>query len=341
MVTIPEFVNISEPCAESSIKSHETSAMSHFISHIPTSSGGGVSRAPLTHEMPALVLDTEDKSTDDHTTDDDDERRPHNGSVAAVRRDMKREERLGRNREVIVEEETVNLGNPSLINDDETFISSVKSMKDGVFGANRQLSVSKSADTVVSGSKSVISSTNGSSNGKLSAAEFKTQRTQLMTIVVKYLATKIKNSFPPEATAPSKSTSGAPELALDRFILILTSRLRLPFNVFVHGMIYLFRYMDIVYLLRYLNQLNNNANCNMQFLVQKLIVGCFRLALCQTHRLPNIDWQKATGLGAREIDSVVLVLTMRMNGKLTVKMVEIQKLKQEILRFVKMVASVK
>lgn len=166
----------------------------------------------------------------------------------------------------------------------------------------------------------------------LTSEQFINERTQLMTIVVKYLATKINNSFPPESTKHASTK----ELPLDKFMLVLTSRLNLSLNSFMQGMIYLFRYMDVVYLLRYLNQSNNFANYNeMQFSVKKLIIGCFKITL--TNDKINKDWCGITGLDKHELDSIVDVLTTRMNGKLSIKQIEILKMKSEIFRFVKMV----
>ncbi|CAH2353060.1 hypothetical protein CLIB1423_09S01904 [[Candida] railenensis] len=167
----------------------------------------------------------------------------------------------------------------------------------------------------------------------LSNAQFVKERTQLMTIVVKYMASKINNSFPPEST---KHTSKK-ELPLEKFLLILTSRLNLSLQLFMQGMIYLFRYMDIVYLLRYLNQTNNFVSYNeMQFSVKKLIIGCFKITL-KNHRINKLNWEHITGLQGEELDNIVGVLTSRMNGKLSVKQIELVKMKSEIFRFVKMV----
>lgn len=183
------------------------------------------------------------------------------------------------------------------------------------------------------------------SNTQLSPAQFQLQRNQLMGIIVKYIATKIHNSFPPESPTPVKSD----ELPLDKFLLILTSRLQLSIPMFMKGIIYLFRYMDIIYLLRYLNQSNNFANYNsMDFELKKLLVGCFKLAIVREQKLlkradktapASPNWSSITGLSGHEINSVVKKIISRMNGKLNIKNIELVRLKSEIFRFVKMVSS--
>ncbi|ODV79807.1 uncharacterized protein CANTADRAFT_49907 [Suhomyces tanzawaensis NRRL Y-17324] len=182
----------------------------------------------------------------------------------------------------------------------------------------------------------------------LSPQQFKQERSQLMTIIVKYIATKIQNSFPPE----SPRIVNADELPLDRFLLLLTSRLKLSLPVFMKGIIYLFRYMDIIYLLRYLNQSNNFANyTDMGFELKKLIVGCFKLAIMREKKMQahaqsgavdnylDLNWQRVAGLPNQEINTIVKKIVSRMNGKLNIKNIELVKLKSEIFRFVKMVAT--
>ncbi|KAK6457155.1 uncharacterized protein RJT20DRAFT_134444 [Scheffersomyces xylosifermentans] len=186
----------------------------------------------------------------------------------------------------------------------------------------------------------------------LTAVEFRNERTQLMTIIVKYIATKIHNSFPPESPRLVKPN----ELPLDKFLLLLTSRLELTLTMFMKGIIYLFRYMDIIYLLRYLNQSNNFLNYNdMGFGLKKLIVACFKLALVREKKMVNIqnakankpeddslyeyNWSAITGLPNQEINDIVKRIVSRMNGKLSIKNIELIRMKSEIFRFVKMVAN--
>lgn len=167
---------------------------------------------------------------------------------------------------------------------------------------------------------------------KLSPAEFELERSKIMKIVVKYIAMKISNSFPPE----SSRTIDANEMPLDKFLMILVSRLHMSLPVFMRGIIYLFRYMDIIYLLRYLNQSNNFANyTDMGYGLKKLIIGCFKLSLAR-ERITK-DWSSITGLSNSEINRIVKTLVSRLNGKLVVKGVELVRLKSEIFRFVKMV----
>lgn len=187
-------------------------------------------------------------------------------------------------------------------------------------------------------------------NNQISQAQFKHQRTQLMTIIVKYVATKIYNTFPPESrkrrdssSPPSPTTSSTPnnELPLDKFLLLLTSRLRVSLTIFLKAIIYLFRYMDIIYLLRYLNQTNNFVNYNdMGFELKKLIVGCFKLTIIKENRVSakklQVNWQHVTGLSNQEINSIVKQLVNRMNGKLNIKDVEVVRMKNEMHRFVKL-----
>lgn len=169
---------------------------------------------------------------------------------------------------------------------------------------------------------------------ELTKEQFRNERNQLMTIVVKYIATKITNSFPPQ----SPSVPSSSELPLDRFLLILTNRLQLSLPLFMKGIIYLFRYMDIIYLLRYLNQSNNFANYNeMDFCLKKLIVGCFKLALSREKITKN--WSAISGMSNGEINTIVKTIVTRMNGKLVVKNIDLLKLKLEIFRFVKMVTN--
>lgn len=186
-----------------------------------------------------------------------------------------------------------------------------------------------------------------SKTSQLSPSQFKLQRNQLMGIIVKYIATKIHNSFPPESPRLVKSN----EMPLDKFLLILTSRLQLTIPMFMKGIIYLFRYMDIIYLLRYLNQSNNFANYNsMDFELKKLLVGCFKLAILREQKLNvkrtenksapnNPNWSSITGLSSHEINTVVKKIISRMNGKLNIKNIELVRLKSEIFRFVKMVSN--
>lgn len=169
---------------------------------------------------------------------------------------------------------------------------------------------------------------------ELTKEQFRNERNQLMTIVVKYIATKITNSFPPQ----SPSVPSSSELPLDRFLLILTNRLQLSLPLFMKGIIYLFRYMDIIYLLRYLNQSNNFANYNeMDFCLKKLIVGCFKLALSRENITKN--WSAISGMSNSELNTIVKTIVTRMNGKLVVKNIDLLKLKLEIFRFVKMVTN--
>lgn len=161
---------------------------------------------------------------------------------------------------------------------------------------------------------------------------FKNEHEKVMRIIVKYVAMKITNSFPPQA--PKKTNNK--ELELDEFLMVLVSRLQLSLNNFMKGIIYLFRYMDIIYLLRYLNQSNNFANYNdMGFGLRKLIVGCFRLVLARERILK--DWKNVTGLTNIQINAIVKTVIGRLNGKLNIKNAEVLRLKNEIFRFIKMV----
>ena len=97
--------------------------------------------------------------------------------------------------------------------------------------------------------------------------------------------------------------------------------------------------MDIIYLLRYLNQTNNFVNYNdMGFELKKLIVGCLKLAIIKRIGLTNkyvLNWEQITGLKNQEINSIVKTLVGRMNGKLNIKDVEVANMKNEMFRFVK------
>lgn len=172
------------------------------------------------------------------------------------------------------------------------------------------------------------------SDVRLNAAQFASEKQRVMKIVVKYIAMKISNSFPPES--PHAGRTG--EMPLESFLMILASRLQLTFPVFMKGIIYLFRYMDIIYLLRYLNQSNNFANyTDMGFGIKKLIIGCFRLTLAR-ERIQR-DWSGITGLSNSEINTIVKAVVKRLNGKLVIKNVEVVRVKTEIFRFVKMVTT--
>lgn len=167
---------------------------------------------------------------------------------------------------------------------------------------------------------------------KLSVAQFETEKQRVMKIVVKYVSMKITNLFPPELPR----TMDPNEMPLESFLMILTSRLQLSLTTFMKGIIYLFRYMDIIYLLRYLNQSNNFANyTEMGFCIKKLIIGCFKLTLARDR--VQKDWSAITGLSNSEINSVAKTVINRLNGKLIIKNVEVVRMKSEIFRFVKMV----
>ncbi|KAK6199327.1 uncharacterized protein RJT21DRAFT_3133 [Scheffersomyces amazonensis] len=206
-----------------------------------------------------------------------------------------------------------------------------------------------SSTSVTSESSSKVVTKDG-----LTADQFKQERNQLMSIIIKYIATKINNSFPPEEpkfnddSNKNKNKQNGANLSLDKFLLLLTSRLKLNLNVFMKGVIYLFRYMDIIYLLRYLNQTNNFVNYNdMGFELKKLIIGCFKLAILREKKLGpgkntdqfNFNWSIITGLPNHEINQIVKTIMNRMNGKLIIKNIELVRLKSEIFRFVKMVAT--
>lgn len=167
---------------------------------------------------------------------------------------------------------------------------------------------------------------------RLTPTQFKIERLRVMKIVVKYISMKITNSFPPE----SPRTIDPNEMPLESFLMILVSRLQLTLPIFMKGIIYLFRYMDIIYLLRYLNQSNNFANyTEMGFCIKKLIVGCFKLTL--TRERVQKNWNGITGLANSEINTIVKAVVNRLNGKLSIKNIELIRLKTEIFRFVKMV----
>ena len=102
--------------------------------------------------------------------------------------------------------------------------------------------------------------------------------------------------------------------------------------------------MDIIYLLRYLNQTNNFVNYNdMGFELKKLIVGCLKLAIIKENRINKnkyvLNWEQITGLKNQEINSIVKTLVGRMNGKLNIKDVEVANMKNEMFRFVKMIST--
>ncbi|CAK9440274.1 uncharacterized protein LODBEIA_P43740 [Lodderomyces beijingensis] len=181
-----------------------------------------------------------------------------------------------------------------------------------------------------------------SPSSNISPQLFKHQRTQLMNIIVKYVATKIYNAFPPDS---SRKVEVKPELAIDKFLLILISRSQVSLSTFLKSIIYLFRYMDIIYLLRYLNQTNNFVQYNdMGFELKKLIVGCFKLTVLKENKgkkaedKSSINWEAITGLKNSEINAIVKQLINRMNGKLNIKDIELVRIKNEMFRFVKMIS---
>ncbi|KAG7192305.1 uncharacterized protein KQ657_002024 [Scheffersomyces spartinae] len=194
------------------------------------------------------------------------------------------------------------------------------------------------------------------SRSSLTPLVFLQERTKLMAIIVKYIATKIENSFPPDSSGGINKD----ELELDKVMLLLVARLGLGLPLFLKLIIYLFRYMDIVYLLRYLNQLNNMANYQlMDFGLKQLIIGCFKLTVEMERqeeiklgvtdmvigiqgmagRIYTKDWEAITGFTMTEIDVIALTISKRLNGKLTIKTMELLKLKSEIFRFVRMVST--
>ncbi|EGW33152.1 uncharacterized protein SPAPADRAFT_60455 [Spathaspora passalidarum NRRL Y-27907] len=217
----------------------------------------------------------------------------------------------------------------------KAYILPSQQLASSVQTATRKIKTSSTTSTAISTTtKATTKSTH------LSPEQFKYEQTQLMTIIVKYIATKIYNSFPPESPRSIKPN----EMPLDKFLLLLTSRLQLTLPLFIKGIIYLFRYMDIIYLLRYLNQSNNFINYkDMGFELKKLIVGCFKLTIIKERRIPknknkyNYNWQHITGLSNQEINNIVKQIVGRMNGKLRIKDVELLRMKSEIFRFVKMV----
>lgn len=168
---------------------------------------------------------------------------------------------------------------------------------------------------------------------ELTEKQFRLERKQLMTIIVKYMASKIVKAFPLEL--PGISRRAVP---IEKVLFVLTYRLGLSLTSFMRGMIYLFRYMDIIYLLRYLNQSNNFANYNgVDFLLNKLIIGCFRLAL-DSNGIQK-DWTQITGLPESELSQIVQTLVIRMNAKTVIKSSDLTRFKLEIYRFVKMVTN--
>ena len=194
--------------------------------------------------------------------------------------------------------------------------------------------------TTTTTTTTTTASTSKQSSLECSQEQFKLERTKIMTIVIKYVTAKIHNSFPPDSGRNVKQN----ELPLDKFLLILTSRLRITLPVFLKAIIYLFRYMDIIYLLRYLNQTNNFVNYNdMGFELKKLIVGCLKLAIIKENRITKnkyvLNWEQITGLKNQEINSIVKTLVGRMNGKLNIKDVEVANMKNEMFRFVKMIST--
>lgn len=200
--------------------------------------------------------------------------------------------------------------------------------------------VKQSINSTTTTTTTTTASTSKQSSLECSQEQFKLERTKIMTIVIKYVTAKIHNSFPPDSGRNVKQN----ELPLDKFLLILTSRLRITLPVFLKAIIYLFRYMDIIYLLRYLNQTNNFVNYNdMGFELKKLIVGCLKLAIIKENRINKkkyvLNWEQITGLKNQEINSIVKTLVGRMNGKLNIKDVEVANMKNEMFRFVKMIST--
>lgn len=207
-----------------------------------------------------------------------------------------------------------------------------KEVKEARLSETSETPTSASASSGDSKSSDSASLTEMSEVQSLSSAQLSIERLRVMKIVVKYISMKITNSFPPE----SPRTMNPHEMPLETFLMILVSRLQLSLPMFMKGIIYLFRYMDVIYLLRYLNQLNNFANyTEMGFCIKKLIIGCFKLALARER--VRKDWSGITGLKHLEINSIAKAVVHRLNGKLTIKNVELIRLKTEIFRFVKMV----
>ncbi|EGV65266.1 hypothetical protein PSN45_002588 [Yamadazyma tenuis] len=163
----------------------------------------------------------------------------------------------------------------------------------------------------------------------LAPEDFKQERNQLMMVIVKYISIKITNLFPP--------SSSESKISLEKFLIIMVNRLKLSLPNFLKSIIYLFRYMDIIYLLRYLNQSNNFANFNeMDFPLKKLLIGCFKLTLLRERIHKN--WHKLTGLSDNEVNIVIQTILKRLNNKVVIKNGELGKLKSEIFRYVKIVS---
>lgn len=160
---------------------------------------------------------------------------------------------------------------------------------------------------------------------------FKQERNQLMMVIIKYTSIKITNLFPP--------SSSESKISLEKFLIIMVNRLKMSLPNFIKATIYLFRYMDVIYLLRYLNQSNNFANfTEMDFPLKKLIIGCFKLTLMREHIHKN--WYKLTGgLSDNEINIVIQSILKKLNNKIIIKKSEIVKFKLEMFRYVKMVSN--
>ena len=151
-----------------------------------------------------------------------------------------------------------------------------------------------------------------------------------MLLTVKYVALKINNLFPSDCSGD--------KIPLDTFLITIVNRLNLSLTTFLKSVIYLFRYMDIIYLLRYLNQSNNFANyTEMDFPLRKLLIGCVKLSLLRDHHIRN--WPTITGLSNNDINIIIKAIIKRLNNKVNIKPVEVTRFKLEILRYIKMTSN--
>lgn len=193
---------------------------------------------------------------------------------------------------------------------------------------------STSTNTTTTTCSSSGEETSPNSQPKISSlpqSQIKQQRNQIMMTIVKYVSIKITNLFPP--------TSSQSKISLEKFLVIMINRLKLSLPNFLKALIYLFRYMDIIYLLRYLNQSNNYANFNeMDFPLKKLIIGCFKLTLLKERVHKN--WYKLCGLKDNEINVIIKTILKRLNNKVNIKEGEIVRFKTEVYRYVKSVSQV-
>lgn len=176
---------------------------------------------------------------------------------------------------------------------------------------------------------------------------FYLERNDAMGLIVQYITRQIYAKFPIDMLEQDQEMY--PLRPLPQFLVLMLTQMQVTFPVFKIMVLLLFRYINLIYLLRYVNQSNNlmarpDGPMGLQDLLRHLLSGALRLATYYHNRfyrpsrpVPVIDsarWESETGIGSRDVDAVALRMLKTMNGKLHVKEAEMTKLSMELFKFV-------